>query len=860
VPAPNNGFVAVAGGYVHSLGLKADGSIVAWGAGEPGQSGYPHYGQCNVPEPNSGFVAIAAGELHSLGLKSDGSIVAWGSSANGQCVVPAPNSSFVAVAGGEYHSLGLKADGSIVAWGNNAFGQRDVPAPNSGFVAIAASYMGSGGLKPGPNVAPAVSAGVDQTVRLPDGATLAGSATDDGLPNPPGSIAFTWSQVSGTGTASFGDMHSLTTTATFSAAGWYTLQLSAQDGAITSNDTVRVFVQPANQAPQVEAGDDQTVRLPSGVALTGNATDDGVLSPLTYAWSTVSGLGTVTFADANALSTSATFSASGTYVLQLAAYDGQYTTTDTVTITVQPANQPPQVDAGADQTIRLPDGVTLAGTATDDGVLSPLTYTWTESNGPGIVSFGNANAPNTTATFSEAGTYVLQLAVYDGQYTTTDTVTITVLPGTPPQIVQAPSDAEVCVGEIATFTVSATGDPPLHYQWYRGSEPVGADAPTLTLDNLSVADCGTTVYCGVWNLSGFVTSPPATLRVQRCDSNHGYSCTTATPVNANGAAVSGTIESACDTDWFTFGAAAWHRYRVRLTTSAGWVCLLELRDSTCGEVLAGCGNQGNPECSWVAEESAPLFVRVYAGMAIGYYEVWVEDLGPVTDDHGNRPETATPLPADGTVLSGVINYTGDVDYFSTPLVEGAVYAVGVRLPGNSMVNLSALMDSAWFYAYDQTWSELIKYVTPGEGGTHYLRVGQSSGGPVNVTYEVRVQRLLDSDGDGVLDRTDNCPAVWNPDQADSDADGVGDACDDCPGTPSGLPIGPSGCPRGDLNCDGFVDFDDINPFVMALVSQAGYEARYPGCPWLNGDINGDGSVDFDDINPFVRCLVSGGCP
>jgi hypothetical protein len=65
--------------------------------------------------------------------------------------------------------------------------------------------------------------------------------------------------------------------------------------------------------------------------------------------------------------------------------------------------------------------------------------------------------------------------------------------------------------------------------------------------------------------------------------------------------------------------------------------------------------------------------------------------------------------------------------------------------------------------------------------------------------------------------------------------------------------------RGDLNCDGVVNFDDISPFVTALVSQTTYEARYPGCPWLNGDINGDGAVDFDDISPFVGCLVAGGC-
>ena len=67
------------------------------------------------------------------------------------------------------------------------------------------------------------------------------------------------------------------------------------------------------------------------------------------------------------------------------------------------------------------------------------------------------------------------------------------------------------------------------------------------------------------------------------------------------------------------------------------------------------------------------------------------------------------------------------------------------------------------------------------------------------------------------------------------------------------------CP-GDLNCDGVNDLDDINPFVVALVSRASYEAQYPACPWLNGDCNLDGMVNFNDINPFVTCLVVGGCP
>ncbi len=62
---------------------------------------------------------------------------------------------------------------------------------------------------------------------------------------------------------------------------------------------------------------------------------------------------------------------------------------------------------------------------------------------------------------------------------------------------------------------------------------------------------------------------------------------------------------------------------------------------------------------------------------------------------------------------------------------------------------------------------------------------------------------------------------------------------------------------GDMNCNGTVGFDDINPFVDALVGgQAAYEAAYPCCTYDNGDFNETGT-GFDDINPFVEALTGG---
>ncbi|MBK9129147.1 MAG: hypothetical protein IPM13_15295 [Phycisphaerales bacterium] len=59
---------------------------------------------------------------------------------------------------------------------------------------------------------------------------------------------------------------------------------------------------------------------------------------------------------------------------------------------------------------------------------------------------------------------------------------------------------------------------------------------------------------------------------------------------------------------------------------------------------------------------------------------------------------------------------------------------------------------------------------------------------------------------------------------------------------------------GDVNCDGAVNFDDIDLFVEALGYPGGAGWPYPDCPWLSADCDGDGDVDFDDIDPFVALI------
>jgi N-acetylneuraminic acid mutarotase len=63
----------------------------------------------------------------------------------------------------------------------------------------------------------------------------------------------------------------------------------------------------------------------------------------------------------------------------------------------------------------------------------------------------------------------------------------------------------------------------------------------------------------------------------------------------------------------------------------------------------------------------------------------------------------------------------------------------------------------------------------------------------------------DTDGDGVCDASDNCPAVVNPDQADQDGDGVGDGCDNCPAV--------ANPDQADFDGDGVGDICDNHPPV-----------------------------------------------
>jgi alpha-tubulin suppressor-like RCC1 family protein len=141
-------WVAVAAGYHHTVGLRADGTLWAWGMNEFGALGngmadiiYP-YASTNTPQrvgTNSDWQAIAAGGSHTVGLRADGTLWGWGWNrfgqlGNGAFETNAPqgattpqqigtNADWLAIAAGDSHTVALRASRTLWAWGNNNAGQ-----------------------------------------------------------------------------------------------------------------------------------------------------------------------------------------------------------------------------------------------------------------------------------------------------------------------------------------------------------------------------------------------------------------------------------------------------------------------------------------------------------------------------------------------------------------------------------------------------------------------------------------------------------------------------------------------------------------------------------------------------------------
>ena len=255
----------VSAGDSHTVGLKADGTVVAVGDNDNGQ--------CDV-DGWTDIVAVSAGDSHTVGLKANGTVVAVGDNDNGQCGVDGWTD-IVAVSAGYSHTVGLKADGTVVAVGDNSNGQCDVDGWTD-IVAVSAGTFHTVGLKADGTVVAvrdngsgkcdvdgwtdivAVSAGAAHTVGLKaDGTVVATEYIDD------------HGQC---------DVDGWTDIVAVSAGYFHTVGLKA-DGtvvAVGDNDNGQCDVDGWTDIVAVSAGDSHTVGLKAdGTVVTVGDNDNG---------------------------------------------------------------------------------------------------------------------------------------------------------------------------------------------------------------------------------------------------------------------------------------------------------------------------------------------------------------------------------------------------------------------------------------------------------------------------------------------------------------------------------------------------------------------------------------------------------
>ncbi|MGI9103823.1 MAG: Ig-like domain repeat protein [Terriglobales bacterium] len=131
-----SGVIAIAAGANHSVAVRSDGTVWAWGSNSYGQLGDGTTTDRSIPVQVTGLsdvIAVAAGNFHTLALKSDGTVWAWGWNAVGQLgnstttdssiPVQVSTSGVVTIASGLHHNLAITSDGNIWTWGYDLYGQ-----------------------------------------------------------------------------------------------------------------------------------------------------------------------------------------------------------------------------------------------------------------------------------------------------------------------------------------------------------------------------------------------------------------------------------------------------------------------------------------------------------------------------------------------------------------------------------------------------------------------------------------------------------------------------------------------------------------------------------------------------------------
>jgi endoglucanase len=295
--------------------------------------------------------------------------------------------------------------------------------------------------------------------------------------------------------------YTITSAQSSDAAGYYCWVSNAYGDAWSGTAILTVN---AGSGPVITAQTwDQTVNAGSPVtfSVTASGTD-----PLAYQWrkngDNIAGANNSSYT----INSAQASDAAGYYCWVSNAYGDAWS--GTAILTVGSGGSAPTINTQP-QNREVAVGGTATFTVAASGSPAP-DYQW--RHGTTNVGTNSSTLTLSNVQTADAGSYSVVVSNSHGNVTSsTATLTVNTTPSAP-NITAQPQNREVAVGDTATFTVTATGNPAPDYQWRHGTTNVGTNSSTLTLPNVQTANAGSYSVV-VSNSQGNVTSSSATLTV-----------------------------------------------------------------------------------------------------------------------------------------------------------------------------------------------------------------------------------------------------------------------------------------------------------------------------------------------------------
>jgi hypothetical protein len=342
----------------------------------------------------------------------------------------------------------------------------------------------------------------DVTVTEGVGATFSVTASGDGT------LTYQWYEnnqpIAGATAASY----SIAATTIGDNGNQYSVDVSDDNETLSSASatlTVDALAQPLVITAQPV---DVTVTEGEGATFSVTASGDGTL---TYQW--FENNQPITGANAASYSIAATtIGDNGNQYSVDVSDDNETLSSASATLTVDALAQPLVITAQpVDVTVTEGEGATFSVTASGDGT---LTYQWYENNQP-IAGATAASYSIAATTIGDNGNQYSVDVSDDNETLSSAMATLTVEAAALPLVIASqPTDITVTEGQSATFSVTASGDGTLTYQWYENNQPItGATAASYSIAATTIGNNGNQYSVDISDANSTLSSSAATLTV-----------------------------------------------------------------------------------------------------------------------------------------------------------------------------------------------------------------------------------------------------------------------------------------------------------------------------------------------------------